>query len=170
MEVWQLQCSRVRRNLYSYIKGDIKGLEEYMMKEHLEGCTSCKAEYEKIKSIQSILSGIGKRTEAPQELSFAIMNAIDLDIYKASGIYVLNNLKNWGISLIATGLIIAAINISPAIDISPNQSITTSKIAKIQDSIIRPIKVLNQSIVDIADWISDVSITIMEDNSSQGDE
>ena len=141
-----------------------------MIKEHLEECASCMTEYEKIKSIQSILSGIGKGMEAPQELSFGIMKSIDLERYKASGIYVLNNLKNWGISLIATGLIIAAINISPAIDISPNQSITTSKIAKIQDSIIRPIKVLNQSIVDIADWISDVSITIMEDNSSQGDE
>lgn len=166
-----MQCSRFRRNLYSYIKGDIKGLEEYMMKEHLEGCTSCKAEYEKIKSIQSILSGIGKRTEAPQELSFGIMNAIDLERYKASGIYVLNNLKNWGISLIAAGLIIAAINISPAIDISPNQSITTSNMAKIQDSIIRPVKIFNQSIVDVADRISDISfMMIMEDNSFQGDE
>lgn len=142
-----------------------------MMKEHLEGCTSCKAEYEKIKSIQSILSGIGKRTEAPQELSFGIMNAIDLERYKASGIYVLNNLKNWGISLIAAGLIIAAINISPAIDISPNQSITTSNMAKIQDSIIRPVKIFNQSIVDVADRISDISfMMIMEDNSFQGDE
>lgn len=166
-----MQCSRVRRNLYSYIKGDIKGLEEYMMKEHLDGCSSCKAEYEKIKSIQSILSGIGKRTGAPQDLSFGIMNAIDLERYKASGIYVLNNLKNWGISLIAAGLIIAAINIYPAADTSANQSISTSNMAKIQDSIIRPIKIFNQSIVDVADRISDIScMMIMEDNSLQGDE
>ena len=142
-----------------------------MMKEHLEGCTSCKAEYEKIKSIQSILSGIGKRTEAPQELSFGIMNAIDLERYKASSIYVLNNLRNWGISLIAAGLIIAAININPTIDILTNQNITGSNMAKVQDSIIRPIKILSQSLVNAADRISDISNMIMlEDSSLQGDE
>lgn len=166
-----MQCSRVRRNLYSYIKGDTKGLEEYMIKEHIDGCPSCMAEYEKIKSIQLILSGIGKRAGAPQDLSFGIMNAIDLERYKVSGIYALNNLKNWGISLIAAGLIIAAININPAIDISRNQSITTSNMAKIQDSIIRPIKIFNQSIVDVAGRISDIShMIILEENLGQGDE
>ena len=129
MEVSRLHCSRVRKNLYSYIKGDIKGLEEYMIKEHLERCTFCMAEYERVKSIQSILSNIGKRTEAPQDLSSGIINAIHLERYKASSIYVLNNLRNWGISLIAAGLIIAAIKLIKTL-IYYKSNITGSKYGK----------------------------------------
>ncbi len=175
MGVWQLQCSRVRRSLYSYMKGDIEGLEKYMIKEHLNECPSCMEEYERIQDIQSILSNIGKRTKAPLDLSFGIMNAIDLEKYKVSGIYALNNLKNWGISFIAAGFIIAAMNINPFIDVSTNHShnhnTTISNIGKIQDGIIAPIKLFNRSIVDVAGRISQYSrLMTMEDNSMLGDE
>lgn len=153
-------CSRVRKNLHSYAMGEIKGLEYFLIKEHLDSCPTCKAEHERLKGIKSILSNMGRSVEAPYGLIANIMEAIDLERYKAVGIYAINNIKSLGLSLIAAGFIIAALSLSPQIEKSLDIKLIGRSMAKIQESIIKPFEIINSGVTSISDRISNINETM----------
>lgn len=159
----KLLCSRVRKSLHSYAAGGTEGLEYFLIKEHLDSCPSCKAEYERILEIKSILSNMGRNIAVPCGLVVNIMETIDLGKYKAIGIYALNNLRNLGISLIATGLIISVFSISPYMGCLDKNFIGRS-MAKVQESIIRPFEILNNSVINISDKISNINEAMSANN------
>lgn len=159
----KLLCSRVRKSLHSYAAGEKEGLEYFLIKEHLDNCSSCKAEYERTLEIKSILSNMGRNIAVPCSLVVNIMEAIDLEKYKAIGIYALNNLRNLGISLIAAGLIISVFSISPYMGCFDRNFIGRS-MAKVQESIIKPFEILNNSVVNISDKISNFNEAMSANN------
>lgn len=157
-------CSQVRKSLHRYIAGETKKLEDILIKEHLDNCHSCKLEYERIVEIKSILSKIGRNTEAPSGLITNIMESIDLQKYKSIGIYAINNARSLGISLIAAGLIIAIFNLSPLTNQFQDMNVIGKSMTNIQNSIIRPFEMVNNNIIDISDRIFNLSITIDTDD------
>lgn len=114
---------------------------------------------------------MGRSVEAPLSIMEGIMGAIDLDRYKAVGIYAINSLKSWGISLITAGLIIATLNITPSMDKSLEPKHLSSNIAKIQESIVKPFEIFNNSVMNIADSISDLNdvMNIVAENLQEGE-
>lgn len=140
--------------------GEIIGLEYFLIKEHLDSCPTCKAEYERLKDIKSILSNMGRSVEAPYGLIANIMEAIDLERYKAIGLYAINNIKSLGLSLIAAGLLIAALSLSPQIEKSLDIKLIGRSMAKIQESIIKPFEIINSGVTSISDRISNINETM----------
>nr|WP_303740818.1 zf-HC2 domain-containing protein [Lutispora saccharofermentans] len=163
MGVGKLLCSRVRKSLHSYAAGETEGLEHFLIKEHLDNCPSCKAEYERILEIKSILSNMGRNIAVPCSLVVNIMEAIDLEKYKAIGIHALNNLRNFGISFIAAGLIISLFSVAPGMGCSNKRFIGRS-MAKVQESILKPFEVLNNSVISISDKISNLNEAMSANN------
>lgn len=150
-------CSQARRGFHSYAAGDTKGFERLLIKQHLDSCPFCRAEYERMTEIKSILSNMGRSIEAPYGLIADIMDSIDLQKYKYIGLYAVNNIRNLGLSLIAAGLIIAVFSLFPQME----QSMDMKLIGK---SMIKPFKIINDSVIDISHMISDFDEAISVGN------
>lgn len=150
-------CSRVRKNLHRFVAGDTEKMEGLLINEHLDSCYACKLEYERIKEIKSILSNMGRNMEAPSGLITSIMDSIDLQKYKSIGLYAINNLRSLGISFIAAGIIIALFNLFPMMEQYFDSKIIDNSMANIQNNIINPIEMMNNSIIDFSERIFDLS-------------
>lgn len=150
-------CSRVRKNLHRFVAGDTEKMEGLLIDEHLDSCYTCRLEYERIKEIKSILSNMGRNMEAPSGLITSIMDSIDLQKYKSIGLYAINNLRSLGISFIAAGIIIALFNLFPMMEQYFDSKIIDNSMANIQNNIINPIEMMNNSIIDFSERIFDLS-------------
>ncbi|NLM44983.1 MAG: hypothetical protein GX201_13405 [Clostridiales bacterium] len=153
-------CSQVRKKLYRYISGDTDKSETILIQDHLNSCFQCKLEYERIVDIKHILSNMGRSIEAPSGLITNIMDSIDLQRYKTIGINAVNSIRSLGISMVAAGLIMALLSLYPQAENYMDMNNMERNIAKIQNSIIKPIESINNNIIDISEKIFQLDLTL----------
>ena len=153
-------CSRVRKDLYRYISGEINKSEASLIQEHLKECFICRQEYERIVNIKHILSNMGRSIEAPPSLITSIMDSIDLQKYKSIGINVVNSIRRVGISLIAAGLIMALMSLHPQTEKYMDTTNIGRNVAMFQKSIIKPLEIINNNIIDISQKIFQLNISL----------
>jgi hypothetical protein len=70
-----MTCPQAKSMLSAYLDGAITGKQMYSLDAHLQSCTICGQEYEKLRDTQAILSKLG-RAKAPEDLSLKIRLAI----------------------------------------------------------------------------------------------
>ena len=155
----ELLCSQVRKKLYRYISGDTDKSETILIQDHLNSCFQCKLEYERIVDIKHILS-IWEETSKRFGLITNIMDSIDLQRYKTIGINAVNSIRSLGISMVAAGLIMALLSLYPQAENYMDMNNMERNIAKIQNSIIKPIESINNNIIDISEKIFQLDLTL----------
>jgi anti-sigma factor RsiW len=98
-------------------------LECHAIARHLKTCDKCRSEVEEIKEMKAFLkSGFQENVMPPMDLKSAIMASINLKKYKKVYKNTMGELANWGMSLVAAGLILLFINAAPVDNIAHVQS------------------------------------------------
>ena len=111
-------CDENRKMLHEYASGKLSELESHAVAKHLKSCDRCRRELAEIKELKAFLkSDIQKNIRLPADLKFSIMSSIDLKRYKKSYKNTLGELANWGMSLVAAGLILLILNMAPREDL-----------------------------------------------------
>jgi anti-sigma factor RsiW len=116
-------CSEYRNSLHEYASGSLSELECHAIARHLKTCDKCRSEVEEIKEMKAFLkSGFQENVMPPMDLKSAIMASINLKKYKKVYKNTMGELANWGMSLVAAGLILLFINAAPVDNIAHVQS------------------------------------------------
>lgn len=140
-----MRCNEYRYNLHEYAKGNLCELESLATAKHLKSCDKCRSELEEIKELEVLLKvSIQGDIIPPMDLKSDIMNSINLKKYKK---IVKNNwgeLANWGMSLVAAGLILLLINVAPMDDILRAQNEWDNTKENITQKIYQPLSILNE--------------------------
>lgn len=108
-----MTCYRNQSNWHSYVKNSLNEAELHEMTAHLMLCSEC----------QSIVSAIQETADTfvnsrailipPLEIKLNVMMAIDKHKYqKSTNSSHLFELKNWGLSMLAAGLLLFTLNIT----------------------------------------------------------
>lgn len=109
-----MNCDKYRVNLYGFAAGSLNDLENKAILKHLKSCEKCRKEVDEIRDIRRLLKSGSESVVSPQtDLKSNIMNSINLKKYKNAYKATLGELTNWGMSLVAAGLILLFINLSP---------------------------------------------------------
>lgn len=108
-----MTCHRIRDNWHSYVKNSLHKDEQTEMTNHLAHCPECQATVSFIRGTS--LTFVENQTMLcpPSSIKINVMAAIDKHKYKKGAAPQLLDLQNWGFSMIAAGLIIFVINLSP---------------------------------------------------------
>lgn len=141
-----MNCSLYKEKLHSYISGSLSEMESRAVKKHLELCGDCREEAAQIKKAKLYLAALRKDSVPPPNLKSNIMAAIDLNKYKPKKKKDLSQLRNWGISLVASGLILMVLNTA---DISTIEKFTGT----IYQKAAFPISIFNKSMAGISDTL-----------------
>lgn len=111
-----MTCYRSRDNWHSYVKQSLSEKELNEMASHLENCSECRSI---VTSIQETLNSLAKcqvSLPPPMEIKINVMKAIDKNLYLDKVVMVksfhLLQLRNWGISMIAAGVLLIAMNLT----------------------------------------------------------
>jgi len=108
-------CNEYRYNLHEYSTGTLNELESHAIARHLKSCEKCRRELQEIRDIKNILKpGTEDMVLPPADLKSSIMKSVNLKKYIASHRNTIGELANWGMSLVAAGLILLLLNASPA--------------------------------------------------------
>lgn len=103
---------------------------------------------------------MGRSIEAPPSLITSIMDSIDLQKYKYIGINVVNSIRRVGISLIAAGLIMGLVGLHPQTEKYMDTNNIGRNVAMFQKSIIKPLEIINNNIIDISQKIFQLNISL----------
>ena len=140
-------CSEYRNSLHEYASGGLSELECHAIARHLKTCDKCRREVEEIKEIKAFLkSGLQENVMPPMDLKSSIMASINLKKYKKVYKNTLGELANWGMSLVAAGLILLFINVAPADNIVNMQNEWDTTKGNITEKINHPFSSLNQGL------------------------
>lgn len=107
-----MSCKKYEDKLHSFAIGSLKEAERLELEMHLESCVSCKQEVYDIKRTADFIKANRTVPILPIEMKQNIMASIDLKRYKSADRKNRFELKNWGASMIAAGLILFALNLS----------------------------------------------------------
>jgi hypothetical protein len=69
-----MQCSEMQENLSAYLDGELDPGEEAALKSHLEGCESCRKEFESLRSTVELVRSV-PRVQAPAVLKQRLTSA-----------------------------------------------------------------------------------------------
>jgi anti-sigma factor RsiW len=145
VEVKNMCCSEYRNSLHEYASGRLSELECHAIARHLKTCDKCRSEVEEIKGMKVFLkSGFQENLMPPMDLKSGIMASIDLKKYKKVYKNTLGELANWGMSLVAAGLILLFINVAPVDNIAQVQNGWDNTKENITEKINHPFSSLNQ--------------------------
>ncbi|HYF75051.1 MAG TPA: zf-HC2 domain-containing protein [Candidatus Nitrosocosmicus sp.] len=140
-------CSEYKNSLHEYASGGLNELEYHAVTRHLKTCDKCRKELEEIKDMKAILkSGFQKNLMPPIDLKAGIMASINLNKYKKVYKNTLGELANWGMSLVAAGLILLFMNVAPANDIVHVQNEWDNTKQNITQKISQPFSSINESL------------------------
>lgn len=140
-------CNEYRYNLHEYSTGKLSELESHAIAKHLKSCDKCRRELEEIKEIKGFLKLNPQGNLLPPiDLKSGIMAAIDLRKYKKVYKNTLGELANWGMSLVAAGLILLLINIAPAGNIVQVQNDWDITREGIREKIYQPLSSINEGL------------------------
>lgn len=140
-------CDENRIMLHEYASGKLSELESHAVEKHLKSCDRCRRELAEIKELKAFLkSDIQKNIRPPADLKFSIMSSIDLKRYKKSYKNTLGELANWGMSLVAAGLILLILNMAPREDLVRVQNDLYNTGENITKRISQPLSSINERI------------------------
>ncbi|MGI6584778.1 MAG: hypothetical protein GX301_02815 [Gracilibacteraceae bacterium] len=140
-------CDENRKMLHEYALGKLSELESHAVAKHLKSCDRCRRELAEIKELKAFLkSDIQKNIRLPADLKFSIMSSIDLKRYKKSYKNTLGELANWGMSLVAAGLILLILNMAPREDLVRVQNDLYNTGENITKRISQPLSSINERI------------------------
>jgi len=108
-----MTCRRSRDEWHSYVKSSLSELEMQEMTIHLTGCSECR---EIVLDIRETLGFLAKNLVAPAppiDMKISIMAAITPNKYRRKYPRYPVELKTWGLSMVAAGLILFVVNLSP---------------------------------------------------------
>ena len=113
-----MTCYRSRSNWHSYVKNSLDEVELHELTTHLKKCPECRDTVAVIQKTADILAGSRAIHRPPVDIKINVMQAIDKNRYKKGT----NSphpfeLKNWGLSMVATGLLLFALNLT---SLAPN--------------------------------------------------
>lgn len=112
-----MTCYRSRDDWHSYIKHCLKEAELEEMFTHLTHCPECRDIVSTIQETAGLLAKSRVNLRPPAEIKLNVMKAIDKNRYKKVSSPHLFELKNWGFSMVAGGLLLLALNLT---SLAPN--------------------------------------------------
>ncbi|MCO1600773.1 anti-sigma factor family protein [Desulfosporosinus nitroreducens] len=111
-----MTCYRSRDNWHSYVKNSLSEAERDEMASHLSNCPECRSI---VAIIQETLESLAKNQVIlcpPLDIKINVMKAIDKHRYRENIVstnpFHLFELKNWGVSMIAAGILLFALNLT----------------------------------------------------------
>ena len=110
-------CYRSRNNWHSYVKNSLNEAELEGMTTHLTHCPECRDIVSIIQETASTLAKSRVILSPPAAIKLNVMMAIDKSKYKKVSSSYLFELRNWGFSMVAGGLLLLALNLTP---LAPN--------------------------------------------------
>lgn len=115
-----MNCSKYKDKLHSYIKNNLKESERLELTAHLKSCFDCNRKIAEIKKAEDFFRAskitLSPMIMPPPDLKLNIMAAIDLNKYKVPKKKNLFDLSNWGLSMVAAGLILFILNMAPGVN------------------------------------------------------
>ena len=140
-------CNEYRYDLHEYSTGKLSELESHAIARHLKSCDKCRRELEEIKEIKELFKLSSQENALlPMDLKSGIMASINLDKYRKVYKNTLGELANWGMSLVAAGLILLLVNVTPAGDIVKVQNDWDNTRESIREKIYQPLSSLNEGL------------------------
>jgi len=112
-----MTCYRSRDNWHSYVRNSLKEAEIVDVSAHLTHCPECRHIVSVIQETASSLTKNRIILSPPAEIKLNVMLAIDKNRYKKVSSSHLFELKNWGLSMVAGGLLLLALNLT---SLAPN--------------------------------------------------
>ena len=138
-------CNEYRNSLHEYASGKLSELESRAISKHIKSCDKCRSELEEIKEMKAFLKlGAQENVMPPIDLKAGIMASINLNKYKKVYKNTLGELANWGMSLVAAGLILLFINVTPADDLVRVQNEWDNRAENISEKIYQPFSAINE--------------------------
>jgi len=111
-----MTCYRSRDNWHSYVKDSLNALELEELTAHLTRCPECRRLAAGIQETAVILAS-SRVILHPASIKLNVMIAIDKNKYKKDSPSHRFEVKNWGLSMVATGLLLLALNLT---SLTPN--------------------------------------------------
>ncbi|HYE81608.1 MAG TPA: zf-HC2 domain-containing protein [Clostridia bacterium] len=148
-------CNEIRNNLHGYASGKLNELESHSTAKHLKSCDKCRRELEEIRAMKIFLkSDLRENVTPPLDLKSGIMASINLNKYKKVYKNTLGELANWGMSLVAAGLILLFASIGPADNIVQVRNDWDNAREGIRDKIYQPFSSINERLDKFTDRIT----------------
>lgn len=107
-----MTCYRSRDNWHSYVKNSLNEAELEGLATHLTHCPECQDIVSVIQETAGILARSRVILSPPAAIKLNVMMAIDKNRYKKVSSSHLFELKNWGFSMVAGGLLLLALNLT----------------------------------------------------------
>lgn len=140
-------CNDYRYNLHEYSTGKLSELESHAIAKHLKSCDRCRRELEEIRRMKEFLKpGFPMDIMPPMDLKSGIMASIDPGKYKRIYRNTLGELANWGMSLVAAGLILLLTNANPAYNMVKVQNDWDVTRENIREKIYMPLSSINEGL------------------------
>jgi len=106
-----MTCYRSQSNWHSYVKKSLDEDELREMTVHLRQCSECRSIVSDIRETASTFVNNRMILIPPIEIKLNVMTTINKDKYKpCTNSTHLLEMKNWGLSLLATGILLFALN------------------------------------------------------------
>lgn len=104
-----MECREALKNMDKFLEGRLTDIEEHSLKKHLEKCKKCSKEYEETKQLFNLLLN-HKIVLPPLDFTQKIMSRIHH--YNETKKSNYKNIRNWGISFVAAGILIILLNVA----------------------------------------------------------
>ena len=113
-----MTCYRSRSNWHSYVKNSLDEVELNELTAHLTKCSECRKIVSVIQKTADILAESRAVHIPPVAIKINVMQGIDKSRYKkGENSSHLFELRNWGLSMVAAGLLLFALNLT---SLTPN--------------------------------------------------
>lgn len=108
-----MTCYRSQSNWHSYVKNSLDEDELHEMTSHLKRCSECRIIVSDIRETANTFVNNRVILIPPIEIKLNVMSSIDKNRYKPSmNSSHLLEMKNWGLSLLAAGILLFALNLT----------------------------------------------------------
>lgn len=152
-----MSCKTYKSMLHSYVGNELSDLEESLMRRHLEDCRDCRQEILEIKRLQNLMPQIKEKPIYLAEIKGNVMAAIKSSKAVRTVMYDSKVLWHMGISMIACGLLVFAMNFIPMTGEFASGSHNSSFAQHVGQKLVQPIAVLNKGLVQISNNIVDLN-------------
>lgn len=139
-----MTCYRSREDWHSYVIKSLSEAELEVLSTHLTYCPECRDLVSVIQETADILTMNQVILKPPASIKLNVMKAIDKNRYKKVTSSHVFQLKNWGFSMLAAGLLLLALNLTA---LGPNfESGQVAELnSQIGQQIVRPFDQMRQA-------------------------
>lgn len=157
-----MTCYRSRDNWHSYVRHSLSEAELEEMASHLMHCPECQGIVMVIEKTLDKLSQNKVIFSPPLDIKINVMKTIDKNRYKENAViansFHLFELRNWGVSMIATGILLFALNLTtlnPSFDPSQMTELET----RLSNQITLPFAKMSQVANDTLEKIESLTLS-----------